>query len=62
MYISMRNIKSFVFPLQVENKPCDGVANPAFILELGMVKNSNRLQMVSGYQAADGNRVTGCRW
>ncbi len=44
----MRNIKSFVFPLQVENKPCDGVANPAFILELGMVKNSNRLQMVTG--------------
>ncbi len=44
----MRNIKSFVFPLQIENKTCDGVANPAFILKLGMVKNSNTLQMVTG--------------
>ncbi len=39
MFIT-RNLQLFIFPLQVKNKPYDGVAKRVFILELGMVANS----------------------
>ncbi len=42
------------FPLQVKNRPHNGVAKRAYILELGVVTNSYRQQIMTAYTATDG--------